>query len=64
LAVDPDQFTAISLPAKIIKLLVADATNAYMNEQLPVEDAESGDEEVLLFVGLEQKPILNLLYLI
>jgi hypothetical protein len=45
--------------------LVADATNAYMNEQLPVEDAESVDDEVLLFVKHSQSnQSLNLLFMI
>lgn len=42
---NPDQYTAISLSAKIIKLLVSDLSNAFMSEQAPAEDAESADEE-------------------
>lgn len=42
---NPDQYTAIPLPAKIIKLLVSDTSNAFVNEQAPIEEAESGDEE-------------------
>ncbi|CEP15960.1 hypothetical protein [Parasitella parasitica] len=42
---NPDQYTAISLPAKIIKLLVSDATNAFMSEQAPAEDAESVEDD-------------------
>ncbi|CAO3648112.1 unnamed protein product [Mucor hiemalis] len=42
---NPDQYTSIPLPAKIIKLLAADTTNAYASEQAPIEDAESADEE-------------------
>ncbi|KAI8640342.1 armadillo-type protein [Parasitella parasitica] len=42
---NPDQYTTISLPAKIIKLLVSDATNAYISEQAPAEDAESVEDE-------------------
>ena len=42
---NPDQYTNIPLPAKIIKLLVADTTNAYASEQAPVEEVESADEE-------------------
>lgn len=45
---DPDQYTAIPLPAKIIKLLVSDATNAYMSEQVPAEDAESVEDDVCM----------------
>lgn len=47
---DPDQYTAISLPTKIIKLLVSDATNAYMSEQPPVEDAESVEDDEVSFL--------------
>ncbi|KAI7889931.1 armadillo-type protein [Mucor mucedo] len=43
---NPDQYTAISLNSKIIKLLVSDLSNAFLTEGNPlVEDAESGDEE-------------------
>ncbi|KAI7903140.1 armadillo-type protein [Cokeromyces recurvatus] len=42
---NPDQYQTISVPTKIIKLLIADATTAYMNEQAPIEDAESVDED-------------------
>ncbi|GAN01450.1 importin-9 [Mucor ambiguus] len=42
---NPDQYTAIPLPAKIIKLLVSDTTNAYMSEQAPAEDAESVEDD-------------------
>lgn len=41
----PDQYTAIPLPVKIIKLLTGDLSTALMSEQGPAEDAESGDEE-------------------
>lgn len=44
--VDPDQYTAIPVPAKIIKLLIADTTNTLLADQHPVEDAESvGDDD-------------------
>ncbi|KAI8975506.1 armadillo-type protein [Mycotypha africana] len=38
---NPDQYTAIPLPAKIIKLLVAELTNALQMDQAPAEDVES-----------------------
>ncbi|KAI9023057.1 armadillo-type protein [Phycomyces nitens] len=42
---NPDQYTAIPLYTKIIKLLVADLGNTIPNDQAPQEDAESiGDE--------------------
>lgn len=44
--IDPDQYTAISVPAKIIKLLIADTTNNLIADQTHIEDAESvGDDE-------------------
>ncbi|CEG82743.1 hypothetical protein RMATCC62417_16763 [Rhizopus microsporus] len=44
--VDPDQYTAIPVPAKIIKLLIADTTNTLLADQHPIEDAESvGDDD-------------------
>ncbi|KAG1180299.1 hypothetical protein G6F70_000463 [Rhizopus microsporus] len=43
---NPDQYTAIPVPAKIIKLLIADTTNTLLADQHPVEDAESvGDDD-------------------
>lgn len=42
---NPDQYTAIPLPAKIIKLLAGDLSNALMSEQAPPDEAESADEE-------------------
>ncbi|GAA5804125.1 hypothetical protein HPULCUR_009611 [Helicostylum pulchrum] len=42
---NPDQYTAIPLPAKIIKLLSGDLSNALMSEQAPPDEAESADEE-------------------
>ncbi|KAG1592125.1 hypothetical protein G6F48_002850 [Rhizopus delemar] len=43
---NPDQYTAISVPAKIIKLLIADTTNNLIADQTHIEDAESvGDDE-------------------
>ncbi|KAI8338795.1 armadillo-type protein [Choanephora cucurbitarum] len=61
---NPDQYTAISLPAKIVKLLVADATTAYMNEQAPIEDAESVDDETGDWEDVDDEPFsarINLL---
>ncbi|KAI8368240.1 armadillo-type protein [Radiomyces spectabilis] len=43
---NPDQYTAILLPTKIIKLLVADLSNTVTSEQVPQEEVESiGDED-------------------
>ncbi|KAI8992357.1 armadillo-type protein, partial [Pilobolus umbonatus] len=38
-------YTAIQLPVKIIKLLIGDLTNALVSEQVPIDDAESVEEE-------------------
>ncbi|KAI9258508.1 armadillo-type protein [Sporodiniella umbellata] len=43
---NPDQYTAIPVAAKIIKLLIADTANALTADQTNVEDLESvGDDE-------------------
>lgn len=48
--IDPDQYTAIPLPVKIVKLLIADLGNCLPNT-LPQEDAESiGDEVSYLYI--------------
>jgi hypothetical protein len=45
---DPDQYTVIPLTAKIIKLLVAEASTSTTVEQINENDADSINEEVKL----------------